>query len=142
MTHYHSNQPFPGGRQIESCKSGCGLPSVSARTARAQTAGVMSDTPAPAPAAAPAAPDNTPSTPPASPEAPPATRLVVTGTKTEREIELERKLDEEATARRKAETDAAYHADEARRLKELQSQPPVPPKRVRRFMGFEQEVDE
>ena len=68
-----------------------------------------------------------PAAAPPAPEPPPATLIVVEGTKTEREIELERRLEEEATARRQAETDASYHADEARRLKELQSQTPAPP---------------
>jgi hypothetical protein len=43
--------------------------------------------------------------------------------KTERELDLEKKLEEEAAARRKAETDASYLANENRRLKEV----PKPP---------------
>lgn len=78
------------------------------------------------PAPAPTAPT------PAAPEPPLATKIVVEGTKTEREIELERRLEQEAEARRKAETDASYHADEARRLKELQSQRPSPPAKKKR----------
>ncbi len=63
------------------------------------------------------------------PDPPPASRIIVEAQRTEREIELEaereelrRKYEAEASARRKAETDAAYHADEARRLKDLQGQ--------------------
>jgi hypothetical protein len=100
----------------------------------------MSDFPPAAPAVAPAAPENPPSTPPATPpppsDPPPATRIVVEGQKTEREIELERRLEDESNARRKAETDASYHADEARRLKELQSQVPQPRKQKRIGVGF------
>ena len=83
-----------------------------------------------------------PPTPPApAPDpAPPATKIVVEGTRTEREIELERTLENERTARRKAETDASYHADEARRLKELQTATP-PAKSRRRYGFFEQEED-
>ena len=81
-----------------------------------------------------------------NPAPPPATKIVVEGTKTEREIELERKLADTEAAKRKAETDASYHADEARKLREFQSAPPitapVKPKRVRSFMGFTQEVED
>ncbi len=57
---------------------------------------------------------------PAAPPAqtpPPAATAVVNG-KTENEVNLERQLEEERVARKKAETDAAYQADENRRLKE------------------------
>ena len=64
------------------------------------------ETPPPAPAAAPA------------PEPPPATRIVVTGTKTEREIDLENRLESESSARKKAETDAAFAQDAAAKLRE------------------------
>jgi hypothetical protein len=65
---------------------------------------------------------------------------VVEGEKSEREIELERDLESERASRRKAETDAAYHADEARRLKELQSGPtPKPAAEKFSWMGFTSE---
>lgn len=122
-------------------------------------------TPAPETATPPPSPPQTPP-PPATPQTaqqinapqighvepaapPPAAKIIVEAKRTERELELEaereelrQKYENEATARRKAETDAAYHADEARRLKELQSGPaPAPkPKRVRSFMGFTQEI--
>jgi hypothetical protein len=57
-----------------------------------------------------------PAAPPAG--APPAAAAVANG-KTEREIQLEKKIEEEAAARKKAETDASYLADENRRLKEI-----------------------
>jgi hypothetical protein len=72
-------------------------------------------TPAPAPAAAP----------------PPAAVVVLEGTKTEREIQLEKDLETERLARRKAETDAAYAQDEFRRLKEIPMPPPPNPKKSR-----------
>jgi hypothetical protein len=78
----------------------------------------------PAPAAVPAA--TAPVAPPPAPELPPAARIVVEGSKTERESELEAELETERSARRKAETDASYAQDEARRLKEVQSREPRP----------------
>jgi hypothetical protein len=68
-------------------------------------------TPAPAPAPAPAG-------------APPAAAAVANG-KTERELQLEKQIADEAAARKKAETDASYLADENRRLKEV----PTPAKK-------------
>lgn len=74
-------------------------------------------------------PPATPPPPPAEPPAaPPATTIVVTGTKTEREIELETRLATEEARAKKAETDASYHADEARRLREAQTAPTPAPK--------------
>ncbi|MCX6922668.1 MAG: hypothetical protein NT154_05550 [Verrucomicrobia bacterium] len=72
----------------------------------------------------------TPTTPPPAPASvpeptpPPAAVIVVNGTKTERELELERDLQTERDARRKAEVDASYAQDKARRLEEIQSSPP------------------
>lgn len=57
-------------------------------------------------------------TPAPAPAAPPAATSVVNG-KTESEVNLECQLEEERTARKKAETDAAYLSDENRRLKEV-----------------------
>lgn len=51
---------------------------------------------------------------------PPAATTVVNGGVTERELSLQSELAREKEARRKAETDAAYAQDEARRLKEAQ----------------------
>jgi hypothetical protein len=45
------------------------------------------------------------------------------------EIDLRSQLEAERTARKKAETDAAYAQDEARKLKEIQGRPAVPPAR-------------
>lgn len=59
-------------------------------------------------------PDPAPAVPP---NAPPAAAAVVTG-KTERELQLEKDLQEAQAGRKKAETDASYLADENRRLKE------------------------
>jgi hypothetical protein len=53
--------------------------------------------------------------------------IVVHGQKTEREIELEKQLELERQNLKQAQTDAAYAQDEARRLKEIQSQPPPSP---------------
>jgi len=64
----------------------------------------------------------------AAPAPPPATTIVVEGSKTEREQQLEKELSEALDARRKAETDAAYALDEARRLKDLQSRPDPKPR--------------
>jgi hypothetical protein len=102
----------------------------------------MADNPLPDPAAGLAPSENppptpTPEAPPPPPAAPPATKIVVEGSKTEREIDLERRLEAEAAARRKAETDASYYADEARRLKELQSQVPTAKHKQKRVaVGF------
>ena len=86
----------------------------------------MSDTPNPDPTpAAPVPPAPTP-TPTPAPAGPPAALTVIQGGKTEREIALEREIEEHKTARTKAERDAAYALDEARKLKEIQTQRPAP----------------
>jgi len=69
------------------------------------------------------APENQPAPAPVPANAPPAAVGVVNG-KTERELQLEKDLETERVARKKAETDASYSADEARRLKEAQDNPP------------------
>jgi len=71
-----------------------------------------------------------------TPVAPPAATVVTQGSRTERESDLERQLDEERQARRKAETDAAYAQDEARRLKDIQTARPEPPKAKRAPLTF------
>jgi hypothetical protein len=60
---------------------------------------------------------------------PPAATVVLRGTKSETEADLERQLDTERKKRRKAETDAAYLEDENRRLKSigLTKKKPAPP---------------
>lgn len=73
---------------------------------------------------------------------PPAARIVVEAQRTERELTLAAELEAERTARRKAETDASYHADEARRLKELQSQVPAPKNKQKRVATGFWEVEE
>jgi hypothetical protein len=81
------------------------------------------------------APDVTPPPPASAP--PPATKIVVEGTKTEREIELERRLNETEARAKKAETDAGYHADEARKARELLTAVPAPrAKQKRTAVGF------
>ena len=67
--------------------------------------------PTPAPPAAPPADQTAPAA------APPSAVIVANGALTEREIELAKKLEAEAARARKAETDAAYLADENQRLK-------------------------
>jgi hypothetical protein len=67
---------------------------------------------------------------PAAPAAPPASQIVVQAARTERELELEAELERERQARKKAETDASYAQDEARRLKQIPTAPApaAPPK--------------
>ena len=74
---------------------------------------------------------------------PPATKTVIEGAKTEREIELERIVETErrradvSEARaKKAETDASYNADETRRLREAQGAPPPKAKFIRAGVGW------
>lgn len=62
-----------------------------------------------------------PPNPPAAPATPPKAAEIVLNAKSARETELETKLEETEKARKKAETDAAYNADEVQRLKKLQS---------------------
>jgi hypothetical protein len=79
------------------------------------------------------------------PAAPPATKLVVEGLKSEREIQLEAQLDAEKAARRTAETISAEKEREVQRLKEI---PSVPVKKVKRFwlpspvIGSDEEEEE
>ena len=57
-----------------------------------------------------------------APAAPPAAAAVING-KTESEVNLEKQLEEERNARKKAETDAAHLQDENFRLKQSQAEP-------------------
>ena len=65
---------------------------------------------------------------------------MVEGGKTEREIELETELE---AKRKKAETDAAYAADELHRLKTVIPAPPAPakPKKERLLQHFWNDED-
>ena len=87
-----------------------------------------------APTTPPAPPSNTPA-------APPAATTVIEGEMTERELKLQAQLEAEKAARKKAEIEAGHHADEAHQLRQVLNKPQPQPKRVRRFMGFQQELD-
>jgi hypothetical protein len=93
----------------------------------------MPPTPEPA---APAAPSVELPAQPAQPAAPPAAVIVNHGERTEREIVLERELQTEKLARKKAETDAGYAQDEARRLKELQAMANAPKPKNKNGTGW------
>lgn len=82
------------------------------------------------------APVNIPTPTPAPVAPPPAAKVVLDGNVTEETLELRKKLAESEGARKKAEQDAAYAADEARRLKELQSVPPAPPAKPKKRSPF------
>ena len=88
------------------------------------TPGKVVPLPQPPPAPAPAPPPAPTPPPPAAPAPPPAAVVVLEGSKSERELALEKQVTELEAGRRKAETDAAYAQDEAKRLKELHSAPP------------------
>lgn len=82
----------------------------------------------------PANPSPAPATPPPAPAAPapagpPAAEVVLKGDVTEETLKLRAKLTESEAALKQAQTDAAYNADEARRLKELQKPTPAPKKK-------------
>lgn len=80
---------------------------------------------------------------------PPAAQTVVTGTKTEAELKLERELKDErashastAAEKKARETRIAELEDELHRLKQVQTPAPTPPKpksAIRQFMGWEDE---
>jgi membrane protein involved in colicin uptake len=73
---------------------------------------------------------------------PPAAVTVLEGERTERETNLEAELATEREARRKAETDAAYAQDEARRLKAVGLTPtPAPKKQKSMWNDFFGEED-
>lgn len=55
---------------------------------------------------------------------PPAAAVVIAGERTEKEVQLEKELELERQARRKAEFDAGFAQDELRRLKDVVK--PVP----------------
>lgn len=58
---------------------------------------------------------------------PPAANTVLTGTKNERELELERELENERKIRKDREISLAHFQDENRRLKDIGAVPPTPP---------------
>jgi hypothetical protein len=66
--------------------------------------------------------DPTPPGPTPTPEPPPAAKIVVTGEKTERELQLEKDLETERQAKKKVELDNAQLQDKVHRL----STPPAP----------------
>jgi hypothetical protein len=61
--------------------------------------------------------------PPSNPQPPAAALVVVTGERTEREVQLERELETERATRKKVECDNAQLSDELHRL----ATPAVPP---------------
>jgi len=84
----------------------------------------LENPPIPSPAPAPTIPAN-------NPAQPPATRLVVTGEKSEREIQLEAQLEAERAGRRTAETIAAEKEREVQELKKIPATPA--PKKEKRW---------
>lgn len=103
----------------------------------------MADENPTAPPEVPNHPVPSPDPAPPPPAAPPAAALVVAGTKNERELELERKLEAESERARKAEIIAAEWQDKATKL------PPIPAaaKKVKRVQHwsdpvFSQDEDE
>jgi hypothetical protein len=83
-------------------------------------------------------PTNTPTetetpSPAPAPEPPLATKIVVNGGKTELELELEQKLTEAEAGRKKAEQEAAWNADERRRL--IEATTPAAPKAKKKTVG-------
>ena len=72
------------------------------------------------------------------PAAPPAATVVITGTKTERELELERELDNERKARKDREVTLAHIQDENHRLKSagIRPEPPTPPAPAKKSGGW------
>jgi hypothetical protein len=100
----------------------------------------MADILPPAPAAPepPAAPASAPA-PAAAP--PPAAAVVIEGQKTEREIKLEKDLEEARQARLTAETKASYAEDKARQLEERLRPAPAPVKVPRDRWTLLHEVD-
>ena len=70
--------------------------------------------------------------PPAPPAPPPAAEIVLTGEKTERELQLEKDLEAERQSRNKIELDNAQLQDEVHRLKSLPPSAPADPIKPRR----------
>jgi hypothetical protein len=68
--------------------------------------------------------DNSPT---GTPTPPPAAQTVVTGTKTERELELERELENERKIRKDREVSLAHFQDENTRLRAIPGPPPAAP---------------
>ena len=109
---------------------------------------IMADENSPAPTENPAPPQTpppAPAVPPAPTGAPPATKIVVFGEKSEREIQLERDIQTEREARRQAEFKASEAERENQRLKEIPG--PAPVKKVKRswlpapIIGSDEEED-
>lgn len=107
----------------------------------------MNENPPPAPEV-PANPVQAENPPPAAaPAPPPAATIVVNGTKTERELELERQLadrDEKLSAAERARRDAEFHAAEKEReAQEARAARVVKPKKERStfapVINFEEE---
>lgn len=103
---------------------------------------MATEDPTPTPTATPTATPETPPNPPgplATPphQAPPsAAKVVLEGPKTERELALERQLEEERKGRKAAETDAAHLQDENRRLKDVPTPEPKPKKKKKAGWTF------
>ena len=86
--------------------------------------------------ATPAVPPVDP-TPNHQPATPPAAHLVINGEKSEREIELERRLEEKERVIKNREREVATHQLEVQRLKELTGAPAPKPAKRRGFYGWE-----
>lgn len=97
--------------------------------------------PAPAPEPHPAPPAKGELTPTPKPAPPPASTTVLEGELTERELKLQQQLAAEQAAREQAEADADLLANEADQLRAQVNELQTNPRRVRRFMGFTQELD-
>ena len=82
------------------------------------------------PPPAPPAPPSPPPAPLAAP--PPAAEIVLTGEKTERELQLEKDLEAERQSRKKIELDNAQLQDEVHRLKSPPPPTPADPIKPRR----------
>jgi colicin import membrane protein len=88
----------------------------------------MADNP-PADPPEPPPPPQDPPGPPAPPSPPPAAKTVLTGTKTERELALEREVEQSKTALKQRESRINELEDENRQLK---TPPPGPAKEAKK----------
>lgn len=81
-----------------------------------------------------------PSAPPSEPAPPPAAVIVSTGTRTEREIDLQRQVDERDQLLKERETECAELQDLNRSLREVLKPAPQKPKRgcMAEFLGLEE----
>lgn len=89
---------------------------------------------------------NTPTAPPADPPAPtdppaepPATRVVLNAEKSERELNLEKELADEKSARKQVEMKAAELEDQNSQLKKIPTNTPAPTPNKRRKKGIMEE---